>query len=126
MEALRLRIKDIDFTLSEITVREGKGDKDRVTVLPQTLKHSLTQQLQRVKLLHQKDLREGYGSVSLPSALERKYRNASRDWTGNLFSLDETFSRSSHRNRTTASHFAGRFASCRQTSDQIGWHNQAR
>jgi len=80
MEALRLRVKDIDFTLNEITVREGKGDKDRVTVLPQTLKHSLTQHLQRVKLLHQKDLREGYGSVSLPSALERKYRSASRDW----------------------------------------------
>jgi len=80
MEALRLRVKDIDFTLNEITVREGKGDKDRVTVLPQTLKHSFTQHLQRIKMLHQKDLREGYGSVALPSALERKYRNASRDW----------------------------------------------
>jgi len=80
MEALRLRVKDIDFTLNEITVREGKGDKDRVTVLPQSLKHTLTQQLERVKVLHQKDLREGFGSVSLPSALERKYRNVGREW----------------------------------------------
>lgn len=80
MEALRLRVKDIDFTLNEITVREGKGNKDRITVLPQTIKHALRQQLHRVKILHQKDLREGFGTVFLPFALERKYHNASRDF----------------------------------------------
>lgn len=79
-EALSLRVKDIDFEGNQLTVREGKGDKDRVTMLPQTIRHSLQQHLLKVKLLHDKDLREGFGRVYLPMALERKYPNAERAW----------------------------------------------
>ena len=71
-EALRLRVKDIDFAANQITVREGKGDKDRVTMLPQTTRSSLQQHLLKVKVLHDKDIREGFGRVFLPNALARK------------------------------------------------------
>jgi integron integrase len=80
MEALRLRVKDIDFAANQITIREGKGMKDRVTMLPGALKHSLQEHLDRVKVLHKKDLADGYGHVYLPSALARKYQNASSEW----------------------------------------------
>ena len=80
MECLRLRVKDMDFARGRIVVREGKGDKDRETVLPDTLKAELRQHLERVKLLHEKDLAEGYGAVYLPHALARKYPNAEREW----------------------------------------------
>jgi integron integrase len=63
MEALRLRVKDIDLTANQVTIREGKGMKDRVTMLPGALKNSLQEHLDRVKLLHQKDLADGYGRV---------------------------------------------------------------
>ena len=66
MECLRLRVKDIDFAYHQITVRDGKGAKDRVTMLPQNLKDSLSQHLQDVKLLHDRDLEEGFGNVYLP------------------------------------------------------------
>lgn len=77
-EAIRLRVKDIDFAANQITVREGKGDKDRVTMLPQTIRTSLQQHLLKVKLLHEKNLREGCARVYLPYSLERKYPNAAR------------------------------------------------
>jgi integron integrase len=80
MEALRVRVKDVDFAANQITIREGKGMKDRVTMLPGTLKHSLQEHLDRVKVLHKKDLADGYGHVYLPSALARKYQNASTEW----------------------------------------------
>lgn len=80
MECLRLRVKDLDFERREILVREGKGAKDRVTMLPATLIEPLTNHLSRVKALHEEDLRQGYGAVYLPNALERKYPNAHRDW----------------------------------------------
>jgi integron integrase len=80
MECLRLRVKDIDFERGRIIVREGKGGKDRVTVLPEKQKVELEQHLQRVKLLHEKDLAEGFGCVWLPHALARKYPNADRHW----------------------------------------------
>jgi len=80
MEAIRLRVKDIDFSANQINVREGKGDVDRITMLPQSVKSSLQQHLKRVRALHQKDLKEGYGDVYLPYALERKYVNASKKW----------------------------------------------
>ena len=80
MEAIRLRVKDIDFAANQITVREGKGNIDRVTMLPQAIKSSLQEHLTRVKQIHQRDLQAGYGSVYLPFALERKYVNASREW----------------------------------------------
>jgi integron integrase len=79
-ELLRLRVKDLDFTLNQITVREGKGGKDRVTMLPGTLKQALQEHLDEVKAAHQKDLAEGYGTVALPWALATKYKNAEREW----------------------------------------------
>lgn len=80
LEALRLRVKDLDFERGEITVREGKGDKDRVTMLPQAVIRPLQQHLQRVKTIHEQDLADGYGRVELPHALARKYPNADREW----------------------------------------------
>lgn len=80
LEALRLRVKDVEFERREIIVREGKGNKDRVTVLPENVLLALKGHLDRVKVLHDKDLAEGFGDVYLPNALERKYRNAGRAW----------------------------------------------
>jgi integron integrase len=80
LECLRLRVKDVDFARGRIVVRGGKGDKDRETVLPETLKLELRRHLERVKLLHEKDLAEGFGAVYLPQALARKYLNAEREW----------------------------------------------
>ena len=80
IEALRLRIKDIDFTKGELIVREGKGGKDRVTMLPEFLKAPLRKQMERTKELHEQDLAEGFGRVVLPKALERKYPKAAWDW----------------------------------------------
>jgi integron integrase len=80
MECLRLRIKDIDFANSRILVRDAKGMKDRVTMLPDKLKQPLEAHLERVKLLHRDDLAKGYGRVYLPYALERKYPNANAEW----------------------------------------------
>lgn len=80
MECLRLRVKDVDFGRSEITVREGKGNKDRRTVLPASLVPWLQRELERVRALHEADLAAGFGRVWLPHALARKYPNASREW----------------------------------------------
>jgi len=80
LECLRLRVKDIEFQRREILIRGGKGNKDRVTVLPDKLRDSLQLHLDKVKLLHDKDLKNGYGCVYLPYALERKYPNACREW----------------------------------------------
>jgi integron integrase len=79
-EALRLRVKDIDFQMNQITVREGKGEKDRRTMLPEAVKERLKLHLERIKKLHEDDLRNGRGSVYLPYALERKYPCAAREW----------------------------------------------
>src|SRR5215208_2750099 len=80
MECVRLRVKDLDFGYRQITVRDGKGEKDRRTVLPESLAEPLGCHLERVRLLHEEDLRAGYGRVYLPYALERKYQNAATDW----------------------------------------------
>jgi integron integrase len=80
MEALRLRVKDVEFSRNEILVRDGKGFKDRVTMLPAALAAPLTEHLKRVKALHGQDLAAGRGAVFLPYALERKYPGAARDW----------------------------------------------
>ena len=80
METLRLRVKDIDFDYGQITVRHGKGDKDRVTVLPQGLVPALRAHLAAVQQRHLVALREGYGGVELPDALARKYPRAEQDW----------------------------------------------
>jgi len=80
LECLRLRVKDIDFTQHQIIVRSGKGNKDRITMLPECAKMALRKHLKGVQALHQKDLALGYGAVFLPNALERKYPNANREW----------------------------------------------
>jgi integron integrase len=80
MEALRLRIKDLEFDRGRIVVRQGKGDKDRLTPFPLALKAELTAHLQRVKLLHEEDLAQGFGRVLLPDALARKFPAADREW----------------------------------------------
>jgi integron integrase len=76
MEAVRLRIKDLDFARQEVRVRDGKGEKDRVTMLPQALSNRLSSQVRSVRKLHAYDLQHGGGVVHLPYALERKYVNA--------------------------------------------------
>lgn len=80
LEACRLRVKDVDFAQGQILVRDGKGMKDRVTMLPQGLAQPLQAHLERVRQLHQQELLEGYGTVYLPFALERKYPAAPREW----------------------------------------------
>ena len=80
MEAVRLRVKDIDWAMKQLTVRSGKGDKDRFTTFPATLIPFLQNHLARVKTLHQQDLAQGHGAVYLPHALARKYRHAATEW----------------------------------------------
>jgi len=80
MEALRLRVKDVDFGRAEILVRDGKGAKDRVTMLPRRLFAPLRRQIARAKEIHANDLAQGFGAVWLPSALARKYPTAPREW----------------------------------------------
>lgn len=80
LEGLRLRVKDVEFTRREIIIREGKGNKDRVTMLPENLVLPLSAHLEKVKALHQRDLDAGFGSVYLPGALAVKYPNAPTAW----------------------------------------------
>lgn len=80
MEALRLRVKELDFERRELTVRDGKGGKDRRTLLPQSLVAELQEHLLKVRRLHQADLAAGWGRVLMPYALARKYPNAEREW----------------------------------------------
>jgi integron integrase len=80
-ECLKLRVKDCDLQYKQIAVRDTKGNVDRVTVLPVATIKPLERNLVRVKLLHQKDLEEGFGKIHLPFALERKYANANKEWS---------------------------------------------
>lgn len=80
MEAVRLRVKDVEFARGEIVIREGKGFKDRVTMLPASLTLPLRDHLARVRSLHELDCKESLGEVHLPFALARKYPKAGRDW----------------------------------------------
>jgi integron integrase len=80
MECLRLRVLDLEPSRAEILVRDGKGGKDRVTMLPRALRPALKAQLTRARALHQRDLDEGWGQVPLPGALARKYPGAPADW----------------------------------------------
>jgi len=80
MECLRLRVQDVDFSRSEILVRDGKGAKDRITMLPDSLKGPLHKHLVKVKAIHEKDLAAGWGRAPVPGALDRKYPNAPREW----------------------------------------------
>jgi len=80
MECLRLRVLDLEFTRGEIGVRDGKGGKDRITMLPRTLTPALESQLTAARAIHRRDLADGWGRVELPGALARKYPNAPADW----------------------------------------------
>ncbi|HEX8237790.1 MAG TPA: integron integrase [Abditibacteriaceae bacterium] len=80
MECVRLRVKDIDLETRQITVREGKGDKDRITMLPSSLMEPLRHQLEVARCLHRQDLAAGYGEVYMPTALARKYPRAAWEW----------------------------------------------
>ena len=80
MECMRLRVKDLDFGQRQILVRDAKGGKDRVTILPNSLIKPLRVQLATTKQLHEQDLADGYGAVYLPNALERKYPHANQEW----------------------------------------------
>jgi integron integrase len=80
MEAMRLRIKDVDFSRREIVVRDGKGNKDRVTMLPVRLVVPLRDQIAHARELHRGDLANGFGAVWLPHALDRKYPGTAREW----------------------------------------------
>jgi len=80
MECLTLRVKDLDFSAGQITVRGGKGNKDRVTVLPESVRGDLDMQLRLGRKLHARDVRAGHSGVALPDALAAKFPNAARDW----------------------------------------------
>lgn len=80
MECVRLRMKDVDFAYAQITVRDAKGGKDRVTMLPVNLVEPLKRHIAKVKMQHEQDLEDGFGSVHLPFALARKFPNAEREW----------------------------------------------
>ncbi len=80
LEALRLRVKDLDFARAQITVRDGKGSKDRVTMLPSAIREALIGHLGHVRELHRADLAAGFGAVLMPDALDRKYPGAAKEW----------------------------------------------
>jgi len=80
MECFRLRVKDVDFGYKQIIVRDGKGEKDRATVFPETVMEPLKHHLAKARLIHEQDLKEGYGNVYMPYALDRKYPSAGREW----------------------------------------------
>lgn len=92
-EAIRLRVHDIDFELKEITVRSGKGFKDRVTTFPVSVTRILKHHLEGVKILHDQDLCNGYGEVYLPYALERKYPKAAKEWQWQYVFPSKNFSK---------------------------------
>jgi integron integrase len=79
-ECLTMRVQDVDFARGQITVRDGKGGKDRITMLPESIAEELRHQLKLAKRVHERDLAEGWGRVLLPDALERKYPNAAAEW----------------------------------------------
>jgi integron integrase len=85
MECARLRVKDVDFASNQIVVRDGKGQKDRATLLPATVKADLARHLEAMRQQHQRDVSQGAGWVALPGALERKYPNAGREWAWQWF-----------------------------------------
>jgi integron integrase len=80
MECVRLRVKDIDFKYNQIIVKDGKGNKDRITLLPNKYKEALQLQLKKVRAIHKQDLADGFGKVYLPNALDKKFPNACKKW----------------------------------------------
>jgi len=80
LECLRLRVKDIDFNYNQIVVRDGKGEKDRITILPDSIKEYLKNHFREIKLVHEKDIKKGFGEVVLPYSLQKKYPNAGKEF----------------------------------------------
>jgi len=80
LECLRLRVQDVDFAIGTMTIRDGKGHKDRITLLPGACRQRLRDHLIRVREIHEQDLAEGYGQIYFPAALDRKYPNAATEW----------------------------------------------
>ncbi|MBU2645842.1 integron integrase [bacterium] len=103
-ECISLRIQDIDFDYGQIIVRNAKGQKDRATILPQALRDHLQQQIERVTAIHRFDLEQGYGSVYLPHALERKYPGASRSIIWQYLFPSRSISRDPRSNRRQRHH----------------------
>jgi integrase len=100
LDALRLRVKDVDFEMNQITVRDGKGQMDRVTMLPTAAKSLLAKHLNEVRHLHHSDLKLGLGRVYLPFALAEKYPNADREWSWQyVFPRRPTFDRPPQRHQ---------------------------
>jgi integron integrase len=81
LECLQLRVKDIDFDRRQVTIRDPKGRRDRATMLPNAVDEALHEQLESARAIHNQDLAKGWGAVMLPTALARKFPNASREWT---------------------------------------------
>lgn len=105
-ECLRLRVKDIDFGYGQLTVRNGKGNKDRVTLLPLSLVEPLKTLLERVQNMHARDLKEGLGWVYLPSALKNKYRNTEKEWGWQWVFPSGKYSREPRTGRLGRFHFS--------------------
>jgi integron integrase len=105
-ECLRLRVKDLDFGYRQITVRDGKGSKDRFTVLPQRLVEPLQRHLDAVKTQHEYDLKSGLGKVNMPFALSNKYRNAEREWKWQYVFPSPKLSRHPHTNEVMRHHLS--------------------
>ena len=124
MECCRLRVKDIDFSRNEIVVRAGKGDKDRHTMLPSTVRDSLARHIGDVKTQHQEDLTKGLGRVSLPNALDRKYPNAGQVGLAVGISGNQSLCRQSHWGKTQASSTRIRVAESIQGSSAQSRHFQ--
>jgi integron integrase len=104
MECLRLRVQDIDFDRKQIVVRQGKGGKDRVTVLPPSLIPPLKTRLDKGYNLHQQDLSKGHGEVYLPHALQRKFRNAAKEWAWQYVFYSHKTSKDPRSNKTRRHH----------------------
>src|ERR1700682_1773324 len=112
MEAVRLRVKDIDFSRNEITVRDGKGEKDRLTMLSESLSPALKVQVDAVKRLHDEDLKRGGGEVYLPYALERKYKNAAKAFLWQYLFPAEKLSDDPRTGKTRRHHISEQCRSC--------------
>ncbi len=122
MECLRLRVKDLDFDRRAIIVRDGKGEQDRVTMLPESLITPLQEHLLHVKRCHQEDLARGYGAVYLPYALERKYPNADREWSWQYVFPSERLSQDPRSGATRRHHLdeSGLQKAVRQAARGVG------
>ncbi len=108
MECVRLRVQDVCFDRCQIIVRSGKGNKDRDTILPDSLHIPLQRQLRYAQSLHQNDLEQGYGAVYLPPALEKKYPNANREWMWQYVFPSHRLSQDPRTGLTRRHHISGR------------------